>query len=81
MNSLSLFQALLAVLISVICIGLFCGPILGVHPFLQPDYQYDVLASAAYLSLSHVIFALSVVLAVAASITGYGGKESTESTD
>ena len=54
---------------------------LGVHPFQQPDYQYDVLASAAYLSLSHVIFALSVVLAVAATITGYGGKESTESTD
>ena len=51
---------------------------LGVHPFLQPDYQYDVLASAAYLSLSHVILALSVVLAVAACITGYGGKISTE---
>jgi peptidoglycan/LPS O-acetylase OafA/YrhL len=66
-------KTLLAVLISAICIVLFCGPILAVHPFLQPDYQYDAFASAAYRSLSHVIFALSVVLAVGACITGYGG--------
>ena len=51
---------------------------LGAHPFLQPDYQYDALESAAYLSLSHVIIALSVVLGVVACITGYGGKISTE---
>jgi hypothetical protein len=51
---------------------------LGVHPFNQPDYQYDALESAAYLSLSHVILALSVILAVFASTTAYGGKLSTE---
>ena len=71
---MSLFQALLAVLISAICIVLFFSPVLGVHPFLQPDYQYDALASAAYISLSHVLLAVSVALAVAACNTGYGGK-------
>jgi len=68
----------LVVLISAICTALFFGPVLAVHPFLQPDYQYDAFASAAYLSLSHVIFALSVVLAVAACIAGYGGKLPTD---
>jgi hypothetical protein len=57
---------------------LYVSSMLGAHPFLQPDYQYDALASAAYLSLSHVILALSVALAVAACIAGYGGKISTE---
>ena len=73
-----MFQALLVGLISAILIALFCGPILAVHPFLQPDYQYDALASAAYRSLSHVIFAVSIVVGVTACNTGYGGKESTE---
>ena len=68
----------MTVLIPAICVVLFFGPMLGVHPFLQPDYQYDPLASAAHISLSHVIFASSVILAVTACVTGYGGKVSTE---
>ena len=68
----------MVVLISAICTALFFGPVLAVHPFLQPDYHYEALASAAYISLSHVLFALSVALAVAACFIGYGGKVPTD---
>jgi hypothetical protein len=68
----------LTVLTFVVCTLLFASPMLGVHPFNQPDYQYNALESAAYLSLGHVIIALSVVLAAIVSKSGYGGKLSTE---
>lgn len=61
-------------LVSVLCMVLLVTPLLGAHSFIQPPYQYDALESAAYLSLSHIIFALSIVLIILTCLSGYGGK-------
>lgn len=77
-NILSLFQIPLSVLITVIILAIFVSPLLGIHPFTQVDYQYNALASAAYLATSHVLIACSVAVAVVACGSGYGGNVSTE---
>ncbi|PSN57608.1 hypothetical protein C0J52_00557 [Blattella germanica] len=45
----------------------------AVHPFLQPEYKYNVWESSFYLASSHMMSSLAVLVMICVILAGYGG--------
>ncbi|PSN57609.1 hypothetical protein C0J52_00556 [Blattella germanica] len=54
-------------------IGLGVGIMYLVHPFLSRSHPYSPLEHSLYIATSHIVATFSILILIAAILTGYGG--------